>query len=136
MTQIGTLSLNGIFHEDAQYPFYLESSIVKADEGKAVALDSASANTVKLAGDDDVIIGRLEFVEIREVEGVNVGTVAMAGGYKFPIDDGLAAGDVPDVGEYLSGASEAGTVKGSTTASRWLVVEVASDDSYAIAIAV
>ena len=132
MAQIGTISLNGIFHEDAQYPFLLASGIDADDVGKAVSMGSA-ANTVKLAADGDVIIGRLEVVEDRVTEGVLIGTVALQGGYKFPVATGLAAGDVPDVGEYLHGGG-AGGVKGSTTPSSWLVVEMASDDSYAIAI--
>jgi len=136
MTQIGTTSLNGIFHEEFLYTFVLAAGIDADDEGKAVALDSSAANTVKLAADGEVILGRLELVENRVSEGILIGTVSLKGGLKFPIDAGLAAGDVPDVGEYLSGATEVGTVKGSATVSKWQVVEVAADDSYAIAIAI
>lgn len=135
MTQIGTTSLNGIFHEEFQYPFLLASGIDADDEGKAVALDATAANTVKLAGDGDVIIGRLETVEDRSIEGILIGTVSLFGGLKFPVESGLGAADVPDVGEYLHGGGTGG-VKGSTTASKWLVVEMASDDSYAIAIGI
>lgn len=136
MTQIGTLSLNGIFHEDSIYTFLLKAGIVEADVGKAVALDATAANTVKLAGDGDIVIGRLDVVEDRVTEGVLVGSVVTQGGMKFPVDNGILAGDIPDVGEYLSGSTTAGSVKGSATLSRWLVVEMATDDTYAIAISV
>ena len=135
MAQIGTISLSGIFHEDAQYTFLLASGITEADVGKAVALDTSAANTVKLAGDGDAVLGRLEIVEDRVNEGILVGTVATQGGYRFPVTDGLDAADVPDVGEYAHGGGDGG-VKGSATASNWLVVEVASDDSYVVAIKV
>lgn len=136
MTQLGTVSLKGLYIEGFLYTFLAEASITEADEGKAVALDTSAANTVKLAADDEVIIGRIERFEDRSIEGVKVATVVLEGGHSFPIDSGLAAIDVPDVGEYLHGAPTAGTVKGSATASRWLCVEVADDDSYAVAISV
>ena len=56
MSQIGKTSLKGIFHEDFQYGFLLKAGITEADEGKPVALDTAAANTVKLATDGDDIV--------------------------------------------------------------------------------
>ena len=53
----------------------LASSIVKADEGKPVTIDSAN-NRVKIAGDGDIIFGYLRVVEDRDVEGIKVGTIA------------------------------------------------------------
>lgn len=77
------ISLRGMTHEKFHYPFNLASGITKADEGKAVALDTSAENKVKLAGDDDRIIGKLVIVEDRTVEGVLVGTVALKGGFGF-----------------------------------------------------
>jgi len=77
------ISLRGMTHEKFHYAFNLASGITKADEGKAVALDTTAANQVKLAGDDDHIIGKLVVVEDRSVEGVLVGTVALKGGFGF-----------------------------------------------------
>jgi hypothetical protein len=77
------ISLRGMTHEKFHYPFYLASGTVIGDVGKAVTLDSTAANTVKLAGDGDTIIGKLVTVEDRSVEGVLVGTVALRGGFRF-----------------------------------------------------
>lgn len=145
MSQIGTLSLRGLYHEDFQYPFYLASGITEADEGKAVALDTTAANTVKLAGTSDVILGQLKKVENREVEGIDVGTVALFGGVKFLVNPDATASspdEIPAVGDYLVGAADdsspavKGYVQKASSATKWLVVEVADDDSYVIAIAI
>lgn len=144
MSAFGIISLNGIQHPEFSYPFNLKATIVAADAGKAVSLDTTAANTVKLATDGDTIIGRLETVEIRPIEGINVGAVSIKGGIKFPVGTSLTALDVPDIGEYLVGddstADGTGHVKGLATPaagkSNWLVVEMADDDSYAIAIGI
>lgn len=94
------VSLRGMYHDDFQYPFVLAAGITKADEGKAVTLDASAVNTVKLAGDGDRILGRLEVVEIRIQEGINIGTVSIQGGLDYPIKanekfvsgDGLVGG--------------------------------------------
>lgn len=119
------VSLNGIFIEDFMFPFNLKSGITSADVGKAVAIDATAANTVKLAGDLDPIIGRLEVVEDRKSEGILVGTVAMKGSFKFPVK----AAQVVNVGDSLQGAG-AGEVKSG--GSGLIVVEVGS--GYAVAI--
>lgn len=107
MSVIGAgISLRGIHVEDFHFPFYLASGITKADEGKAVTLDTTAANTVKLAGDGDPILGRLEVVEVRVGEGVNVGTVALKGGLKLP----LKSAETVNVGDAVQGAGS-GEVK-------------------------
>jgi hypothetical protein len=85
------VSLRGLYHDEFQYPFLLAAGITKADEGKAVTPDASAANTVKLAGDGDRIIGRLEVVEIRVQEGINIGTVSIMGGLDYPLKGGEAA---------------------------------------------
>lgn len=139
---IGTISLKGLFHEDFQYPFMVAAGITEADEGKAVTLDTSAANTVKLAGDADVILGRLEKVENRTVEGVNVGTVSLFGGLEFPVNPNATASspdETPAVGDYLSGgttnAAAKGYVQKAAAATKWLVVEVLSS-TRVVAIAV
>lgn len=99
------VSLNNFHFEDWQLTFLLASGITKADEGKAVALDSV-ANTVKLAGADDEIFGRLEVVEDRVQEGKLVGTIALKFGAKLPI----ATAETVNVGDFLIGAGS-GEVK-------------------------
>lgn len=83
----------GIVQEAFHLPFYLEASITAADVGKAVTLDSTAANTVKIAGDGDQIIGRLETFENRSVEGVVVGAVATRGGWTFTKSGAVNVGD-------------------------------------------
>jgi hypothetical protein len=77
------ISLRGMTHEKFHYPFYLEAGTLAADVGKAVAMDSTAANTVKLATDGDIVIGQLVTREDRVIEGVLVGTIAMRGGFTF-----------------------------------------------------
>lgn len=139
MSQIGTLSLKGIFHEDFQYPFLLKAGITEADEGKAVSLDTTAANTVKLAEDNDVIIGKLERVEDRSIEGILLGTIALHGGMEFLTNPDVAVGvETPVVGSYLEGAEDnatnAGYVQGVAGPTKWVVVEIV-DATKCIAIA-
>jgi len=100
------VSLSGIFIEDFLFPFNLKSGITTSDVGKAVALDTSAANTVKLAGDGDRIIGRLETVENRLSEGILVGTVSLKGGLKFPVK----SGETVAIGDTIQGAGS-GEVK-------------------------
>lgn len=104
MSALGAgVSLNGIFMENWQITFNLKTGIVAADIGKAVTLDTTADNTVKLAGDADPILGRLETVENRVVEGLLVGTVSLKGALKFP----KAAGDTVAVGDMVQGSASA-----------------------------
>lgn len=100
------ISLQGLFQEEWAFPFNLKTGITSADVGKAVSLDTSAANTVKLAGDGDVILGRLEVVENRVQEGVLVGTVMLKGGLKFPVK----TGETVNVGDTIQGAGS-GEVK-------------------------
>jgi len=104
------VSLRGIHQELFHYTFNLKTGIVAADVGKAVTIDTAAANTMKLASDGDPIFGRLETVEDRSVEGILTGTIATSGGLRFWYDPDLAGGSAPAIGEMLVGA--AGTSAG------------------------
>lgn len=120
------ISLRGMIHEKFHYPFYLASGITKADVGKAVALDTSAANTVKLAGDGDKIIGKLVTVEDRAIEGVLVGTVAHRGGFRFTK---AAAAPAINVGDTVVGAG-GGEVKADAAANHAdnFVAEVDGDN--------
>lgn len=139
------VSLNNFHFEDWNFTCTLAAGITSADVGKAVALDT-TANTVKLAADDDVILGRLEQVEDRVQEGQLVGTVAFKFGGKLPIADG----ETINVGDTLIGAG-GGEVKASPTTvtltdsgaqtvdvavppSRFLVVAVVSGEAITLAL--
>lgn len=115
--------LRGIHFEDWHLPFNLAAGITAGDVGKAVTLDATAANTVKLAGDGDAVLGRLEVVESRVQEGVLVGTVALKFAGVLPVK----TGQVVAVGNTVVGAG-AGEVKAAATADHAhnLVVEVLS----------
>lgn len=136
MSTIGNgVSLNGLYHEDSQYTLELASATAITDIDKAMSIDATAANTAKVAADGDAILGQLKSYEDRTVEGIKVGTLSCAGGHKFPVKSGLSGGDVVAVGKYLVGAG-AGEVKGTTTASNWLVVEVTDSGAKCVAIKV
>lgn len=102
-----TVSLRGIHFEEFSLGFNLNAAIVLADVGKAVALDVA-ANTVRLAADGDVIIGRLASVEDRLSEGTKIGAVEMKFANTLPI----FGASVIAVGDTVEGAG-GGQVKAS-----------------------
>jgi hypothetical protein len=129
MSIIGAgVSLQGIEHDDFHYPFRLASGITSADVGKAVALDTTAANTVKLAGDGDTVLGKLVSVENRVTEGLLVGTVALKGGFRF-----AKVGTI-NVGQTVVGSATAGSVKAATTADHSTNFVVESGTGYVVVV--
>lgn len=100
------VSLQNYHFEEWQLTFNLKSGITQTDRHKAVTLDASADNTVKLAGDGDPILGRLEIIEDRQQEGTLLGTIALKFGAKLPIK----SGETVNVGDYLVGAGD-GEVK-------------------------
>lgn len=128
------VSLRGIFFEDFQFPFNLPSDIKRnEDVGKAVTIDTASENAVKLAGDGDRVDGKLIVVEPRDVEGINVGTVAWAFADSLPIDTGssfsFAVGDTAAGSPNTAGQVEPKNDGTSKTPDRSENVVVAVDST-------
>ena len=145
LTPIGKVSLNGLIDEVAQFTFNLAAGITASDVGKAVTLDATAANTVKLAGDADLILGRLEVVEVRTQEGTAVGTISVRGGMKFAVNPNATASspdETPAPGDYISGATNNASAKGfvqkastgNTVVTRWVVVEVLDAGANVIAL--
>lgn len=148
------VSLRGIVHDDFHYTFNLSQAsaneAVAADAGRlAVMVDPAAANQVKLVGDGDQILGRLEIFEDRtKTENKVVGTVALKGGMRFLVNPDAATSpdERPAVGDFLVGdartAGKRGYVRKATTAElaegkrQWQVVEAAADHLSVIAIRV
>jgi hypothetical protein len=95
------VSLRGFHFEDSLLTVNLASGITAADVGKAVTIDTTAANTFKLAGDGDHVMGRL-----REVEGQLVGTVAFRFANLLPIK----TGETVAVGDTVVGGGN-GTIK-------------------------
>jgi hypothetical protein len=129
MSIIGAgVSLQGIEHDEFHYPFRLASGITSADVGKAVALDTAAANTVKLAGDGNSIVGKLVSVENRVSEGILVGTVALKGGFRF-----AKVGTI-NVGDTVVGSTTAGSVKAAASPNPAANFVVESGTGYVVAV--
>ncbi len=104
------VSLRGFHFEEWILTCTLAVGITANDVGKAVSYGGA-ANTVKLAADGDVILGKLASVEDRKVEGTLVGSVEFKFSDLLPVKvgDALAAGD-----SVVGGGG--GTVKKATAA--------------------
>lgn len=119
MTEIasGGVTLVGIPQQDFRFTFRLTAGMVAADIGKPVALSTAANNTVKLAGDGDVVIGRLLTYRNLTTEGIIVGTVELKGGFRFDTTGAVA------VGNQVVGSATAGAVKAGVN-PRSLVVGV------------
>lgn len=90
---------------DFQFTMNVSGSVTAADVGKAVTLDATASNTVKLAGADDVVIGRLETVETGGLDGLTVGAVARKFRAVLP-----TTGTV-EIGDQVVGSATAGVVK-------------------------
>lgn len=129
MATIGVgVSLRGIEHEEFHYPFNLASAVTADDVGKPVTLDTTAANTVKVAGDGDVIVGKLVTYENRAIEGVKVGTVALKGGFKFAKSGTIA------VGASVQGAATSGAVKALASPNYALNMVVESGSDYVVVV--
>lgn len=97
----------GQTHREFYYTALISGTVTADDVGKAVTQDKTAANTIKLAGDGDEIIGRLEVYEDRtQSEGIKVATFSVKGGLKFPVK----SGETVALGDTIQGAG-AGEVK-------------------------
>lgn len=86
---------------DNNLTFVLNSAMTEDNEGFLVTQDTTAANTVKLCGDGDEIVGRLLRYENRVVENIKVGSVQLVGGMEFPV----ASGTTLNVGDKVVGAA-------------------------------
>lgn len=103
---LNTVNNNAIFDERWQLAFNLNAAIVAADVGKAVTIDTAGPNRVRLAAVGEPIIGRLEVYEARQTG--KVGTINTRGVCKFP-----KTGTVT-IGQSITGSATLGVVAGAT----------------------
>lgn len=109
---ISTVILEGTGHPDFQYTYSISGTVVEADEGKAISLDTSATNTVKLAGDGDALLGRLFKYEDRVVEGTKLATIETKGGFRLP----KLESEVIAVGNTVIGAGS-GNVKAAGSAN-------------------
>ena len=94
--------------QDHIVTFTLPNTVVDADVGRPIALDTAGPNRAKIAGNDEIIIGRLETVEKRSAS-QTVGGVSLSGIMRLP----LGAAQVVNIGQSVIG--HASGVKAATT---------------------
>lgn len=109
------VTLRGFHHEMFHLTMNLTGLGTKVDGdptvvARAIALDPSAPNSAKLAGDGDVIIGRLSSFENRKVEGIVVGAVEFRFSNTLPIADGATV----EVGDTVVGAGD-GKVKAAAT---------------------
>ena len=95
---------------DFTFTMNVSGTVVAADVGKAVTLDTTAANTVKLAGSADEIYGRLETLESGGLDGLTIGAVARKFRAKLPILAGQTGINLIAVGDSVMGGT-AGAVK-------------------------
>lgn len=89
-------TLNGIVYPDFRITFKYNGTVDDGNVGKAATQDTTVANTVKLAGDGDEIIGRFFAQEDRAQQGGGkFATVSTKGGFTLPYKTGetIAVGD-------------------------------------------
>lgn len=103
------VSLANLLMEQWQLPFNLAAGMTAADIGRVVTMDSV-ANTVRLAADNEEILGRLETFEDRASEGLRVGTVSVKGAFVVP-----SIATVPAIGAQVTGGTTNGLVKTAMT---------------------
>lgn len=112
--------------DDFTFTYRLSGTPTEADAGKAVTLDTTQAGTMKLTGDNDVIMGRLFSVEVRTVDGIRTGAVQRKFKEKLP----AATGHGIVLGDTVVGSATPGVVKKGATQTEPKfnrVVEVGTD---------
>jgi len=123
------VSLRGFHFEDFIFTFSLAAGIVAADGGKAMSIDASAPNKMKLAGDGDPIVGRLQTVEDRKVEGQLVGAVELKFANVLPIK----AGDLVAVGDTVVGGGGGTVNKAQATApTKNFVAEIIGTDAVVV----
>jgi hypothetical protein len=95
---------------DDTFTMNVSGAVTRQDVGKAVSLDPAADNTVRLALDGDAIYGRLESLETGGLDGLTAGAVATRFQAPLPTD-----GTAINRGATVIGGATPGTVKAAAT---------------------
>lgn len=109
------------------FTYLLNAATTAADVGKAVMLDTAAANTVKLTTDAAQIFGRLETFEDRDVLSMKTGAVSRNFKEKLPAANGhgIVVGDrVVGAAGGLVRKANSGVAAEVTASQNNIVVEV------------
>lgn len=111
--------------DDFTFTYLAASSITIADVGKAVEIDTSTANKVKLTTDNGKIFGRIVTFEDRDVLGIKVVGVQRRFKEKLPASVGHAIA----VGTSVTGGAVAGLVKTATSqdTNHNIVIETGTD---------
>jgi hypothetical protein len=108
-------NLGGVVSEtftfiDALFTYFVSGCTI-ADVGSAMTQDTTTASTMRKAGAQEPILGRLETFEDRVVLGVKVGTVSREFKCKLP----AAVGHTIVLGNSVSGSAVLGQVVPTTS---------------------
>lgn len=124
------VTLRGYHAEHAIFTFHLAAGITQDDIGKAVSIDTAAPNSVKLAADGEFVFGRLETVEDRVTEGMLVGAVAVRFSNTLPYTGTVA------VGNTAVGSTTPGLVRAAAAAdhSHNVIVEVDEPNGHVVVV--
>lgn len=113
------VTLKGVI-PDNDLTFILNSEIKAEHVGLVVTQDKTAANTVKLAGAGDPIVGVLQSYEDRTAtSGIKTGAVKLVGGMELKIASGYSS---PAVGDKVIGAGDGLVTKITTGQSSDVVV--------------
>lgn len=113
------VTLKGVI-PDNDLTFILNSEIKAEHVGLVVTQDKNAANTVKLAGAGDPIVGVLQSYEDRTAtSGIKTGAVKLVGGMELKIASSYSS---PAVGDKVIGAGEGLVTKITTGQSSDVVV--------------
>lgn len=90
-----SVTMKGYFPSYGSFTFHGPSTLTADDILKPVVLDTASANTVKLASDGEVALGIIEQIEDRSTQGEGIlVTVRTKYGEEVSYSGTLAVGDL------------------------------------------
>ena len=121
---INAIVLEAFSFESFTFTRYITGTVDATCVGKACAIDSSAAGSVKLAGDGDAVYGRIYQYEDRTQEGIKVVTVERKFIKRLPKTAAAIA-----LGDHVVGGG-AGLVKTATYAAgepRNYVIQVNSD---------
>lgn len=129
-TTLNVVTLDGIIDDTLDTTWYISGSVTKADEGKALSIDTTTARTLKLAADGDAVIGRAMVIEKRTQEGVQLVTLGPKGSAIFTY-----SGTAPTLAQQIQGAG-AGVVKLLNGANARFPHVITSVDTTALTVSV
>lgn len=130
-TTLNVVTLDGIIDDTLDTTWYISGTVTKADEGKALSIDTTTARTLKLSADGDAVIGRAMVIEKRTQEGVRLVTLGPKGSAIFTY-----TGTAPTLAQQIQGSATPGVVKLLNGANARFPHVITSVDTTALTVSV